>query len=99
MGTREINLSVNDVAIALDYFVQRFIDHVVSGMLAGLKGTGEMKSVDISIEGDEVTINLNNDVLPVNSFASKIIRNTVVGMVSSLKGVDEINRINISIRR
>jgi len=99
MGTRQVSLSVNEGAIELDYFVQGFIDHVVGGMLADLKGTGEIKSVAISIDRDKVTINLNNAGVLINPFVTKLIRNTIVGMVSSLKGVGEINSINISIKR
>ena len=97
--TREISLSVNDVPIELDYFVQGFIDHVVRGILSALEGIGEIEVLDMSIEGDKVTINLNSAVVPINPFVNKIIRDTIVGMVSSLKGVNEINRMNISIKR
>ena len=99
MASRQVSLSVSDVLIELDYFVQGFIDYTISGMLAALQGTGEIESLDVSIEGDKVTINLNNAVVPINPFVNKIIRNTIVGTVSSLKGVSEINRMNISIRR
>ncbi len=97
--TRQVTLLVNDVSINLDYFVQGFIDHTVAGMLAGLEGTGEIETLDISIEGGEVGINLNNATVPINLFASKIVRNTIVGMVSALKGVGQVDRINISTRR
>lgn len=99
MTTMQVSLSVNDVPIALDYFVQGFIDHVVGGILAALEGTGEIKTLDLSIEGDEVTINLNDAVVPVNPFVTEITRNTVVGMVSSLKGVSQIDRLKINISR
>lgn len=99
MVSRQVSLSVNDVPIELDYFVQGFIDHVMGGMLAALKETGEIKSLDVSILGDTVTINLNNAVVPINPFVNRITRNTVVGMVSSLKGVSSIDRMNISVRR
>lgn len=97
--TREISLAVNDQSIELDYFVQEFIDHTVGGILAGLKGTGEVKTVSISVEGDNVTINLNDALLATNPFVSKIIRNTIVGMVSSLKGVAEPNTVKLTIIR
>ena len=99
MGTRQISLSVDDVPIEIDYFVQGFIDHIMGGILVSLEGTGEIKTLDVSIEGDEVRINLNGAVVPINPFVNKIIRNTVAGMVSSLKGVSEINSMRISIRR
>ena len=97
--TKQVSLSVNEVPIEADYFIEGFIDHVMGGILEALERTGEIKSLDVSIEGDKVTINLNNAVLSINPFVSKIIRNTTVGMVSSLKGVGEINRVNISIKR
>ena len=97
--TRQVSLSVNDVPIKLDYFVQGFIDHTTGGMVSALEGTGEIKNLDISIEGDKVTINLNNAVVPVNPFVNKIISNTIVGMVSSLKGVAAIDRMTLGINR
>jgi len=76
--TKEISLMVNDQPIELDYFVQEFIDHTVGGVLAGLKGSGEIKTVSISVEGDNVVINLNDSLLPTNPFVSKIVKNTIV---------------------
>ena len=97
--TKEVNLLVNDAPISLDYFVLGYIDHTLGGILAALEGTGEIETLEVTIEGDQVTINLNDALIPTNPFASKIIRNTIMGIVSSLKGVDEIDRIMINIRR
>ena len=94
---RQISLLVNDMPIEIDYFVQGFIDHTLSGIVSALEGVREIESLVISIEGDRVSINLNNDLVPINPFVNKIIRNTIVGTVSSLKGVSEINKININI--
>jgi hypothetical protein len=99
MGTSQVSLTVNDAAIELDDFVQRFIDNVVGGMLATLKGIGAINSVDINITEDKITIDLNNKEVPLNPFVREITRNVVTGMVSSLKGVEKANRINISIGR
>ena len=97
--TRQISLLVNDVPIALDYFVHRFVDHTIGGMIAALEGTGEIESLDIAIEDDDVKVNLNNALVPTSFFVNKIFKSTIVGMVSPLKGVGEINKINISIKR
>ena len=97
--TRHISLSVNDQPIELDYFVQNFIDHTVGGILSALEGIGVVKSIDLSIEGDEVAINVNDSVVPTNPFVKRIVRNTVLGMLSSLKGVQKIDRVRISIVR
>ena len=99
MASRQVSLSVNDVPVELDYFVQEFIDHVVGGILVGLKGTGEIKTVALSIKGHDVEINLNNAVVPINPFVNEIVGNTIKGMVSPLKGVGEINTLNINITR
>lgn len=94
--TRQVSLSVNDIPIELDYFVQGFIDHTMGGILLALEGTGEIKSLGVVIEGDKVILDLNNAEVPVNPFVTKIITNTV-SMVSSLKGMSEISKINISV--
>ena len=97
--TKQVSLSVNEVPIEADYFIEGFIDHVMGGILEALESTGQIKSLDVSIEGDKVTINLNNALVPINPFVTKIIRNTITGLVSSLKGVSEIQRLDIRIRR
>ena len=97
--TRDIRLSVNDVPIELDYFVQGFIEHTTSGMISVLEGMEEMKTLTISLEGDKVTINLNDATVSINPFVNKIIKDTVVGMVSSLKGVKEITSLKIKMSR
>ena len=99
MALKQVSLSVYNIPIELDYFVHDFIDHTVGGMIAGLQDTGEIETLELSIDGDEVTINLNNAVVPIKSFATKIIRNTIAGMISTLKGVNDTNKVNISIRR
>jgi len=100
--TGKISLLVNDTPIVLDDFISRFIDHTIGGMMASLKGIGEIKTLDINIVKNKVTINLNNAVVPIAGFPHIIIKNTIVGMVSPLKGVKEISKIDkidMSIRR
>lgn len=99
MASREIRLTINDAPVELDHFVQGYIDHVVGGILASLKGTGKIKDVDLAIEGDHVSIVLNNAAVPLNPFATRIIRATLVGMVSSLKGLGTIERMRVGIKR
>lgn len=98
--TRQVNLTVNETPITLDYFVEKYIYHVVEGMLASLEGTGDIGSADMSIDdGGQVTINLNNAQVPINPFVNMIINKTMVAIVSNLKGVNEINRLNLTIRK
>lgn len=97
--SRKLNLSVNDVPINLDHFVHKYIEHVVGGIVASLKDTGEIDSLELTIDNEgQVAINLNNTSVPLSYFPMEIIRGTILSMVSTLKGVDtEINRLEITI--
>ncbi|MBI2868416.1 MAG: hypothetical protein HYX96_01135 [Chloroflexi bacterium] len=97
--TTYIGLSVNDAPVKLDYFVQEFVHRVVNGILLALRGTCEIETLQLSIDGDSVDINLNNAAVPANPFVSKIVKNTLFGMASTLKGVETINRLKIEIKR
>jgi len=97
MASGQVKLSVNEVPIQLDHFVQVFIDRVIKGMLSALRGTQETQTVELSIKGDIVSLTQNSVTIPVNPFTAKIIKNTVIGLVSSLKGVSHIERLDISI--
>ena len=97
--TVQLKLTVNDAQIGTDYFVEAFIDHLVSGMIEALEGTGKIKDLNLTIEGDNVTISLNGAVVPANTFVKKIIKGTTIGMVSTLKGVSDIKKINIIVRK
>lgn len=97
--TRQIGLSVNGKAIELDYFVQSFVDHTVSGMLEALEGVGQVKTADISIDGEKVAVAVNGAEVPINPFVTKILQNTVIGMVSSLKGVSTVGKLSLNVKR
>jgi hypothetical protein len=99
--TRKISLSVNDTPISLDYFVSGYLDHLTGGIIASLKGTGEIKNVKLDIDGDGiVTLNLNDAEIPLNFFTTEIIRSTVTGMVAPLKGVTgAIDKLELKIER
>ena len=97
--TRQVSLSVNDVPINLDYFVHDYIDHVISGILASLQGTGEIESLELYIDNEgQVTINLNNADLSLKYFPNEIIKSTIMGMVSPLKGVSDVYRLQLNIK-
>jgi hypothetical protein len=80
--------------------VAAFIDHMVSGMIESLEGTGKINKLHLIIEGDIVDINLNGVTVPVNTFTGKIIRATIIGMVSPLKGVNgAIKKLSIVLNK
>jgi hypothetical protein len=97
--SKQVSLWVNDESIPIDYFVSGFIDHTVGGIVASLRGTGEIRTLELTIDGPQVTITLNNAQVPVNEFVNKIIGSTVTGMVSTLKGVSKIKSVKIAIKR
>ena len=98
--TVNLNLTVNDVAINTDYFVARFINHTISGMVESLEGTGRVKELDLTIEDDLLSIQLNGRSVPVNDFVTKIFKSTLQGVLSPLKGVTSaIRKVDIRIRK
>ncbi len=97
--TVELSLTVNGAPVRTDYFVEGFIDHTVSGMMAALEGTGQVKELKLSIDGDKVSINLNGAAVPANPFVSKIIKATTIGMLSTLKGVGDIKKLSIVLHK
>lgn len=99
MASREVILSVNAAPIALNDFVQGYIDNVVCAILASLRGSAEIESIELSIEGDDVSIVLNNAAVPLNPFVTRIIRSTMLGVISSLKGVSIIEGMRVNIKK
>lgn len=85
---RKTSLTVNGKTITLDYFVEGYVYHVAAGILASLKGTGEIKKLELDVDSDgDVKITLNGADVPLSFFPVQIIKNTLAGMVASLKGV------------
>ena len=97
--TVNLILTVNDAPIRTDYFVESFIDHTISGIIEALEGTGKIRDLNLSVEGDKVTVNLNGAIVPTNAFASKIIKSTIIGMISPLKGVSDVKKLNVTVHK
>lgn len=99
--SREISLSVNKIPVELDYFVAGYLDHLVGGILASLKDTGDIKNMELTIDNEGlVTINLNGTEVPLSYFPTEIIKSTVEGMVAPLKGVSgSIESLKLKITR
>ncbi|MBN1255975.1 MAG: hypothetical protein JXA50_11925 [Deltaproteobacteria bacterium] len=98
MVSSQVMLTVNDAPVAINNFVRGYIDHVMGGILASLKDIGKIKSVDVSIEGDQISMVVNNKAVTLNPFVTRTIHGTIVGMISSLKGVSAVEKIAVSIK-
>ena len=99
--TRQISLTVNDAPINLDYFVAGYLDHVAGGIVGSLKDTGEIETLELTVDNAGVTINLNGAAVPLTAFPVQIIRSTLSGVLAPLKGVDKdrMDRVRLTIRR
>ena len=88
--SRKISLIVNDMPIEMDYFVEGYVYHVTTGILASLKDTEAIQDLELNVYNNgEVKIVLNGAEVPLTYFPVQIIKNTLAGMVSNLKGVDK----------
>ena len=86
--TKEVALTVNGAPIKLDYFVGEYVDHVVSGIVGSLRGTGDIRELELTVADENtVRISLNGEELSLKPFPVLIIRETLAGLVKPLKGV------------
>jgi hypothetical protein len=99
--TRAVSLSVNNTPINLDYFVSGYLDHVIGGIVASLKNTGNIETLELTLDEEgQIGIVLNGTDVPLSYFPVEIIRSTVAGMVAPLKGVSgEVKKLQVSIIR
>lgn len=99
--TRQVSLSVNNMPVNLDYFVENYIEHVAGGIISSLRDTGDISTLELNVDNDgQVTITLNGADVPLKYFPVTLIKSTVEGMVAPLKGVDSnINTLELKIER
>lgn len=92
-------LSVNDVPIKLDEFVEGYLFHMVSGIMASLRDTGDIKELALNIDNEgQVEIRLNGSQVELKYFPIEIIRSTLMGALAPLKGVEgEVDRVELTI--
>lgn len=90
-------LSLNNVSVELNPFVEKFLARTVVGAVSSLKGVEDIQSLELYLEQGDVRIIANGNELPITPFPNDIIANTLIGLVSSLKGVDHIESVEINI--
>jgi hypothetical protein len=95
--TVKAKLRVNQKPVEMNRFVADLLGRVCVAMVSALKGTENMREIDIQLEKEEVIATVNGQSIPLNAFTSEVIANTVRGLVSSLKGVGDTSRVSIGV--
>lgn len=91
-------LVVNKVSIKLNPFVEQFLARTVLGAVSALKGTEDIRGLELRLERGDVELTVNDNDVPLTPFPKEIITNTITGMVSSLKGVGKIDSLKINVK-
>jgi hypothetical protein len=91
-------LKVNNVSIELNPFAEQFLARTVVGAVSSLKGTENIRDIELRLDGGDVGIVGNGNELPLTPFPKEILTNTVIGLVSSLKGVGKIHSLKITVK-
>jgi hypothetical protein len=91
-------LAVNNVSMGLNPFVEEFLTRTVVGAVSSLRGTENIRNLELYLERGDVKLVVNGNELPLTPFPKEIITNTITGLVSSLKGVGKIDSLKINIK-
>jgi hypothetical protein len=91
-------LEVNNVSVELNPFVHEFLTRTVAGAVSSLKGTGNIQTLELRLDHNDVKIVVNGNEVPLTPFPEEIITNTIIGLVSPLKGIGKVDSLKINIR-
>jgi len=91
-------LAINNVSTELNPFVEEFLTRTVVGAVSCLKGTENIRDLELYLERGDVKLVVNGNELPLTPFPKEIITNTIIGLVSSLKGVHKIDSLKIKVK-
>lgn len=91
-------LEVNKVSIKLNPFAEQFLTRTVVGAVSSLRGTENIRGLELYLERGDVKLIVNGNELPLTPFPREIITNTITGLVSSLKGVGKIDSLKINVK-
>jgi hypothetical protein len=91
-------LVVNKVSIKLNPFAEQFLTRTVVGAVSSLKGTENIRGLELYLERGDVKLVVNGNDLPLTPFPKEILTNTITGLVSSLKGVGKIDSLKITVK-
>jgi len=91
-------LVVSKVSIKLNPFAEQFLTRTVVGAVSSLKGTENVRGLELYLERGDVKLVVNGNELPLTPFPKEILTNTIIGLVSSLKGVGKIDTLKINVK-
>ncbi|MDH4269237.1 MAG: hypothetical protein OEV52_02905 [Dehalococcoidia bacterium] len=91
-------LEVNKVSIKLNPFAAQFLTRTVVGAVSSLRGSENIRGLELYLERGDVKLVVNGNELPLTPFPKEIITNTITGLVSSLKGVGKIDSLKINVK-
>ncbi|MGB5925978.1 MAG: hypothetical protein WBH01_07825 [Dehalococcoidia bacterium] len=91
-------LELNKVSIKLNPFAEQFLTRTVVGAVSSLRGTENIRGLELYLERGDVKLIVNGNELPLTPFPKEIITNTITGLVSSLKGVGKIDSLKIKVK-
>ncbi len=90
-------LRVNHKPVEMNRFVEDLLGRVTVAIVSALKGTENLRELDVSLTKDEVRVTVNGQDIPLNLFTGEVIGNTLRGLVSSLKGVTDTGQVDIRV--
>ncbi|MBT9163263.1 MAG: hypothetical protein DDT24_00167 [Chloroflexi bacterium] len=96
-GALKARLQVNKMSIEMNPFVEGLLAQIAVGVVASLKGTEDVQTLEIRQEKGDVKITVNGSDVPLTPFPNDIICSTLTGLVSSLKEVDDIESLDINV--
>jgi hypothetical protein len=91
-------LEVNNVSVQLNAFAEQFLARTIVGAVSSLKGTEDIRELELYLAEGDIRLVLNGHELPLTPFPEEIIKNTITGLVSSLKGVGKIGSLKITVK-
>jgi len=89
-------LEVNKVSVELNAFAEQFLARTIVGAVSSLKGTENIRELELSLAQGDVKLIVNGTELPLTPFPKEILTGTIIGLVSSLKGVGKIDSLKIA---
>jgi hypothetical protein len=82
----KVKVFVKDTQIELNPFVEGYIGHVFSGVVASLKGVKTPRRLEFSIAKRKITISVDDVPIDLAGFAAVIVADTVTATLKHLKG-------------